>query len=86
VISPSDLQLYDGKLFSDWHGNLLASGLSSQSLVRIDVDGDNAKEVERFDMGARIRSVEQGPDGSIWLLEDERNDSRGRLLKLTPND
>ncbi|MGB5166189.1 MAG: PQQ-dependent sugar dehydrogenase [Woeseiaceae bacterium] len=86
VISPSDLQLYDGKLFSDWHGNLLASGLSSQSLVRIDVDGDNAKEVERFDMGARIRSVEQGPDGSIWLLEDERNDSRGRLLKLTPKD
>lgn len=86
VISPSDLQLYDGKLFSDWHGNLLASGLSSRSLVRIEVDGDNAKEVERFDMGARIRSVEQGPDGSIWLLEDERNDSRGRLLKLTPRD
>lgn len=86
VISPSDLQLYDGKLFSDWHGNLLASGLSSRSLVRIEVDGDNAKEVERFDMGARIRSVEQGPDGSIWLLEDERNDSRGRLLKLTPKD
>lgn len=86
VISPSDLQLYDGKLFSDWHGNLLATGLSSRSLVRIGVDGDNAKEVERFDMGARIRSVEQGPDGAIWLLEDERNDSRGRLLRLTPKD
>jgi aldose sugar dehydrogenase len=29
--------------------------------------------------------VEQGPDGAIWLLEDERNGSGGRLLKLTPN-
>jgi glucose/arabinose dehydrogenase len=86
VISPSDLLLYSGKLFADWHGNLLASGLSSRSLVRIEVDGENAKEVERFDMGARIRAVEQGPDGSIWLLEDERNDSLGRLLKLTPKD
>jgi aldose sugar dehydrogenase len=30
-------------------------------------------------MNARIREVEQGPDGAIWLLEDG-----GRLLKLTP--
>jgi len=86
VISPSDLLLYSGKMFADWHGNLFSSGLSSRSLVRIEVDGENAKEVERFDMGARIRAVEQGPDGSIWLLEDERNDSLGRLLKLTPKD
>ena len=34
-------------------------------------------------MGARIREVEQGPDGAIWLLED--GESGGRLLKLTPN-
>ena len=24
------------------------------------------------------------PDGALWVLEDERRDSRGRLLKLTP--
>jgi glucose/arabinose dehydrogenase len=34
-------------------------------------------------MGARIREVEQGPDGAIWLLEDEYRGSEGRLLKLT---
>jgi hypothetical protein len=28
--------------------------------------------------------VEQGPDGAIWLLEDQRNLTGGRLLKLTP--
>ena len=35
----------------------------------------------RFDMNNRIREVEQGPDGAIWLLEDGDG---GRLLKLTP--
>jgi len=44
-------------------------------------DGDNAREAERFLMGERIREVEQGPDGAIWLLEDG---SKGKLLKLTP--
>ncbi|MEO6365406.1 MAG: PQQ-dependent sugar dehydrogenase, partial [Luteimonas sp.] len=42
------------------------------------------REAQRFDMGARIREVEQGPDGAIWVLEDEDKGSRGRLLKLTP--
>jgi glucose/arabinose dehydrogenase len=35
-------------------------------------------------MGRRIREVEQGPDGSLWLLEDERKGEGGRLLKLSP--
>ena len=34
-------------------------------------------------MGQRIRAVAQGPDGAIWVLEDERRGSGGRLLKLT---
>jgi hypothetical protein len=28
--------------------------------------------------------VEEGPDGSIWLLEDGRQGADGKLLKLTP--
>jgi aldose sugar dehydrogenase len=31
-------------------------------------------------MDKRIREVEQGPNGLIWLLEDGKG---GRLLKLT---
>jgi glucose/arabinose dehydrogenase len=33
-------------------------------------------------MGKRIREVEQGPNGSLWVIEDGDG---GRLLKLTPN-
>ena len=84
VISPAGLMIYSGKLFPQWQGNAFIGGLSSQALVRIEIDGDKAREAERFDMGRRIREVEQGPDGAIWLLEDERNGTGGRLLKLTP--
>jgi aldose sugar dehydrogenase len=86
AISPAGLIIYSGDLFPHWRGSAFIGGMSSQSLVRVEIDGAAAAEVERFDMGQRIREVEQGPDGAIWLLEDERKDSGkgGRLLKLTP--
>ena len=84
TISPGDLVVYDGELFADWRGDAFAAGLSSRAIVRIKLDGDSATEVERYDMGARIRSVVEGPDGALWVLEDDRRDSQGRLLKLTP--
>lgn len=84
VVSPSDLIVYRGNMFADWHGNAFVAGLSSRAIVRIELDGDNATEVERFDMGARIRCLVEGPNGAIWVLEDDEGDSQGRLLKLTP--
>ncbi|WP_027071153.1 PQQ-dependent sugar dehydrogenase [Luteimonas sp. J29] len=82
VISPSSLVFYDGELFPQWKGNAFAGGLSSQSLVRIEFDGEGgAREAERFAMGARIRGVRQGPDGALWVIEDGKG---GRLLRLTP--
>jgi glucose/arabinose dehydrogenase len=81
VISPGDLTIYSGNLFRDWTGDGFIAGLSSSSLLRIDFDAGQAREADRYDMGKRIRALEQGPDGAIWLLED-RGD--GRLLKLTP--
>jgi len=81
VISPASFIIYSGDLFPEWRGNGFITGLSSQSLVRIEFDGESAREAERFAMGERIRTVKQGPDGAIWLLEDEKG---GRLLKLTP--
>lgn len=86
VISPGDLMIYGGDLFEGWRGDAFAAGLSSQAIVRIGFDGDNATELERYDMGARIRSIEEAPDGSVWVLEDERRGSQGRLLKLTPRE
>ncbi len=79
-IAPASLMFYDGDMFSDWRGSAFIAGLASRAIVRVTIDGESAKEAERFDMKARIREVEQGPDGALWVLED--NDG-GRLLKLT---
>jgi glucose/arabinose dehydrogenase len=85
VISPGRLLFYRGSLFTDWRGDALIAGLSAQAIVRVELEGERAREVDRYSMGARIRSVVEGPDGAIWVLEDERAGSQGRLLKLTPN-
>ena len=84
VISPAGFIIYDGDMFSDWQGSGFIGGLSSMALIRVEFDGNNAREAERFDMQRRIREVEQGPDGAIWLLEDGTRNANGWLLKLTP--
>ncbi len=84
AISPAGLIIYSGRMFPRWRGNAIMGGLSSRGLVRVEINGATAREVERFDMGQRIREVEQGPDGAIYVLEDQRRGAGGRLLKLTP--
>jgi glucose/arabinose dehydrogenase len=85
VISPSSLMFYSGSEFPQWRGDAFIGGLSSQSIVRIDFEGTNAREAERFAMGMRIRAIEQGPDGAIWILEDGRDGrgGQGRMFRLT---
>ena len=85
VISPSSLMFYSGSEFPQWQGDAFIGGLSSQSIVRIEFDGENAREAQRIAMGMRVRALEQGPDGAIWMLEDERDGrgGQGRLFRLT---
>ena len=83
AISPAGFVIYDGDIFPDWHGDGFIGGLSSEALVRVDIAGDSAKEAERFEWGERIREVEEGPNGALWVLEDG---SDARLLKLTPKN
>lgn len=82
VISPGGLSIYKKSLFSDWTGDSFIAGLSSKALIRVDMDAENgAKEAGRYEWGKRIREVETGPNGAIYVLEDEEG---GRLMKLTP--
>lgn len=83
TVAPAGLMFYSGDLFPDWKGSAFFGGLASRALVRVEIDGDMATEAERYDMGERIREVEQGPDGALWVLEDAES---GRLLRLTPKN
>ena len=78
-ISPGGLLIYTGDQFPAWKGDALIPALSGEALIRVDIDGDRASKADQWDMGKRIRAVDQGPNGSVYLLEDE-----GRLLRLDP--
>jgi glucose/arabinose dehydrogenase len=84
VIAPGNLMFYTGtQTFPQWNGSGFVSGLVTMSLVRIVFDGHGgAKAVERWEVGRRIRDVEEGPDGSLWMLEDA---NPGALIHVTPN-
>jgi len=83
VIAPGNLMFYRStQTFPQWNGSGFISGLLTKSLNRIVFDGHGgAKAAERWDVGRRIRDVEQGPDGSLWMLEDA---NPGALIHVTP--
>ena len=81
VIAPGDFIFYSGNAFPAWKGQVLIAGMVFTGLVRVAIDGTTAREVERIDLENRIREIEQGPDGAVWIAEDGKG---GRLRKLVP--
>jgi aldose sugar dehydrogenase len=81
VIAPSGATFYSGAMFPSWRGSALVGGLSSQSLIRLQMDGERVALEERMFMGRRIRDVLQAPDGAILVIVDARS---GDLLRLSP--
>lgn len=83
VIGPSGMVFYQGDLFPAWKDSLFIGALRDKHLVRLTLDGDRVVGEERLatDVNARIREVEQGPDGAIYLATDS---AEGKILKLVP--
>jgi len=83
-IATSGLLFYTGNKFPAWRGNAFVGGLKSQMLVRLELDGERVVREERLlqdSLRQRVRDVEQGPDGFIYLLTDAPD---GRLLRMEP--
>ena len=84
VIAPAGMTFYSGMLFPEWQGSALIGALSGTGLVRIAFHADgNPSQVNRWDLGNRIRDVAVAADGAVWIIEDS---SEGRLLRLSPID
>ncbi len=78
VIAPGDMQFYKGEMFADWQGDALIAGLSSKAVVRVEIDGETAKEAARYPIEGRVRSLDIADDGSIWIATDE-----GDVMRLS---
>lgn len=81
VIAPSGATFYSGAMFPGWRGSALVGGLASQSLIRLQMDGERVAVEERVFLGRRIRDILQMPDGALLAIVDA---SSGDLLRLTP--
>jgi glucose/arabinose dehydrogenase len=84
---------YTGKLFPAWQNSLFIGGLASTHLVRLSLKGERVVGEERLltdlqPQRERIRDVEQGPDGALYVLTERQKATAempgGRLLKLMP--
>jgi aldose sugar dehydrogenase len=82
AIAPSGLVFYTGNHFPNWQGNLLAGGLVSQDIRRLELDKiGKILNQESIPIGQRVRDVRQSPDGFLYILTDADN---GQLIRIEP--
>lgn len=82
VISPSGMVYYDADVFPEWKGSVFVGGLSSQQLVRLEIENGEVAHEERIPLPERIRDVEQGPDGYLYLSTDAEDGEIWRVERL----
>jgi glucose/arabinose dehydrogenase len=83
VIAPSGMVFYTGDAFAGWRGSILIGSLTPGALVRLAMNGGKVAKEERYlaDLRERIRDVQQGPDGLLYLVTDN---SSGRVIRVSP--
>ncbi len=81
TIAPSGMTYYTGAAFPEWQGSFFIGSLVYQGLVRVQVEDGRVVEQQILPMGARIREVEQGPDGTLFVLTDKPD---GDVWQLRP--
>ena len=81
-IGAGNLTFYNGKTFPDWAGDLLVTATGSKMLIRIDFNNEKiiGKEYILKDEIGRVRDLEVGANGDIYLISDEFN---SKLWKIT---
>ena len=81
VIAPSGMTFYTGDRFPGWKGSALVGSMGTRSLVRLTMERGQVTREDRYDMDDRVRDVQQGPDGLIYIVTDNPN---GRVLRVSP--
>jgi glucose/arabinose dehydrogenase len=81
AIAPSCMFIYTGDKFAAWRGSFFIGSMAGHHLNRLVIADGHVVLEERLIYGrfGRIRLVTQGPDGLIYLGNDD-----GQLLRLRP--
>ncbi|HJU67161.1 MAG TPA: PQQ-dependent sugar dehydrogenase [Gemmatimonadaceae bacterium] len=83
VIAPSGMTFYTGDRYPGWKGSAFIGSMGPRALVRLTIEDGRVTREERYlgELGERIRDVQQGPDGLLYLVTDAGN---GKLLRVVP--
>jgi glucose/arabinose dehydrogenase len=83
VIAASGMAFYTGDALPGWKGSLFIGSMTPGALVRLVLENGKVVREERYlgELSERIRDVQQGPDGFLYLVTDN---PRGRVLKVVP--
>ena len=83
-IGTSGLAFYTGSAIPAWAGSVFVGGLVPKELARLEMRDGKVVHEERLlkqELGKRIRTVVDGPDGALYLLTDEPD---GQILRIVP--
>ncbi|MEM8937386.1 MAG: PQQ-dependent sugar dehydrogenase [Pseudomonadota bacterium] len=79
----SSFAFYDGDAFPDWHGDMIVGSLKARTLYRVRVeDGQLVSQEVLFENLARVRDVETGYDGNIYVLLE--HSTGGKIIRIRP--
>lgn len=83
VIAPSGMVFYTGNAFPEWRGSAFIGGLVDKSIVRVRIENERVTGIERIahQRNQRVRDVQQGPDGFLYVVTDEEN---GEVWRVRP--
>ncbi len=83
VIAPSGMVFYTGDRYPGWKGSAFVGSMTPGALVRLTIADGRVTSEERYlgGLNERIRDVQQGPDGLLYLVTDS---PQGRVLRVVP--
>jgi aldose sugar dehydrogenase len=82
TVAPSGLTFVpEDSAVADWTGDMLIGGLVTEGIMRVRLTEGSVAEEEMIEIGRRIRDIQVGPDGAIWVLTEHED---GEILRLAP--
>lgn len=80
-IAPCGMAQVKGDKFPNWKDNFLVGALAHTHVARVEVkDGKFVKEEKLLEKIGRVRAVEQGPDGLIYVATE----GPGMIVRISP--
>jgi glucose/arabinose dehydrogenase len=92
AISPSSMIFFTGDRFKDWKGSMFLGALNGKALWRVSLNHPKPQQAEQREvlltsLDLRIRDVQQGPDGNLYIATERASAGvvpDGTVMRIEP--